>query len=112
MITARFNLVADLLPLDHVCARRLQVLQVEHHIGLVAAKLYMDAKTSARAFFGRLVEAFVDAADDIAQQVFFLLKNSFTEHRTSSPEHHVFDTVAPPKTYDNMMVTAIFAVCD
>src|SRR6185503_6597290 len=83
VVAARFDFMTDLMAPNHIRARGFQVLQVKDDIRLMAAEFDANGEASARAFFGGVIDAFIDAPNDIAQQTFLFLKDPFAEHTTS-----------------------------
>jgi hypothetical protein len=75
--------MADLLPPDHIGPRRFQILEVKPNIRFMAAQLDVDGEVRTGTFLCGIIDSFVDAPNDIAQQGFLFPEDSFSEHTTS-----------------------------
>jgi hypothetical protein len=67
VLTASFDLLADLMALDHIGFSGFEIFQIEHDLAFMIAQLDMKGKFRAFSLFRRVIDPFIYTAHDIAQ---------------------------------------------
>ena len=67
MVSFSFDLLADLMALYRIGFRPLEVFQIQHDVILVRAQLDVHGETGAFPLFCRIIDSFIDTADNVPE---------------------------------------------